>query len=73
MWARTALAPFVRTGDAPRANGLLVTGRDLFAATAALTTAGVGPVSVTRPAYVFEAASEAAGRLDEAVRLAALG
>ena len=69
--ARAALAPFVRAGDAPRANGLLVTGRDLFAATAALTNAGVGPVSVTRPAYVFEATSDAAGRLAETVGLAA--
>ena len=71
--ARTALVPFVRPGDAPRANGLLVTGRDLFAATAALTAAGVGPVSVTRPAYVFEAASEAARRLAEAVGVVAGG
>lgn len=67
--ARAALAPFAPPGDAPRANGLLVRGADLFAATAALAAKGVGPVSVTRPAYVFEAQSEAAERLAAAVGL----
>ncbi len=65
--ARQALAPFVPPGDAPRANGLLIKGADLFAAAEALAAAGVGPVSVTEPAYVFEAASPAADRLLRAV------
>ena len=65
--ARVAVAAFVEAGDAPRANGLLVRGSDLFAVTAALADAGVGPVSVTHPAYVFEAVSPAADRLASAV------
>ena len=65
--ARDAVAPFVQPGDTPRANGLLIRGADLFAASATLGAAGVGPVSVTRPAYVFEATSPAANRLASAV------
>jgi ATP phosphoribosyltransferase len=66
--ARAAVAPYARAGNAERANGALVGGDDLFAAMEALTRAGVGPVSVTQPAYVFTAASEAADRLEAAVR-----
>jgi ATP phosphoribosyltransferase len=62
------MAAFVHPDDTPRANGLLVKGSDLFAATAALADAGVGPVSVTRPAYVFEALSPATERLAAALR-----
>jgi ATP phosphoribosyltransferase len=65
--ARAALAAFAQPGDAARANGLLVRSTDLFAAAAALAGAGVGPVSVTHPTYVFEAASPAANRLAEAI------
>jgi hypothetical protein len=66
--ARGAIAAFARTPDAERANGALVARDDLFAAMEALAQAGVGPVSVTQPAYVFEAVSEAADRLATALR-----
>jgi len=65
--ARAAVAAYVQPGDTPRANGLLVKGSDLFAATAALALGGVGPVSVTHPSYVFVATSPAADRLAAAV------
>jgi ATP phosphoribosyltransferase len=65
--ARAAVAAFVQHGDAPRANGLLVKTADVFAATTALARAGVGPVSVTHPTYVFEAVSAAADRLADAI------
>jgi ATP phosphoribosyltransferase len=65
--ARGAVAPFVTPGEAPRANGVLVSRHHLFPAAAALAAAGVGPVSVTRPEHVFEARSLAADRLGEAI------
>jgi len=65
--ARAAVAPFVAAGEAPRAYGVLVPRMRLFAAAAALASAGVGPVSVTRPGHVFHATSEAADRLAEAI------
>lgn len=66
--ARGAIAAYARAPDAERANGALVGRDDLFAAMEALARAGVGPVSVTQPAYVFAATSEAADRLEAAVR-----
>jgi ATP phosphoribosyltransferase len=65
--ARAAIAAFAQGNDAERANGALITRADLFAAMEALTDAGVGPVSVTQPAYVFEAREDAADRLTAAV------
>jgi ATP phosphoribosyltransferase len=65
--ARKALAGIARGPDAERANGALVSREELFAAMEALAAAGVGPVSVTQPAYVFEAASEAGDRLAAAL------
>jgi ATP phosphoribosyltransferase len=65
--AREAVTPFAQAGHAERANGALVARADLFDAMAALAGAGVGPVSVTQPAYVFEADSEAAARLAAAI------
>ena len=65
--ARGALKGIARGPDAERANGALVSREQLFAAMEALATAGVGPVSVTQPAYVFEAASEAGDRLAAAL------
>lgn len=65
--ARGAIAAYARARDAERANGALVARDDLFAAMEALAGAGVGPVSVTQPAYVFEAVSEAADRLATAL------
>ncbi len=62
--ARAAVAAFQASGEAARANGVLVAQADLFAAAEALAGAGVGPVSVTHPAYVFESRSAAADRLE---------
>ena len=61
--ARAAVAAFVAPGEATRANGVLVSQVNLFAAAEALAHAGVGPVSVTHPAYVFESRSAAVDRL----------
>ena len=67
--ARVAVAPFVAPGEAARANGVLVVQTELFAAAQALAHAGVGPVSVTHPAYVFESRSDAVDRLAAALSL----
>jgi ATP phosphoribosyltransferase len=56
--ARAAVAGLVAAGAKARPFGLLVAGDDVFDATAALADAGVGPVTVANPTYVFEAASE---------------
>ncbi len=61
--ARAAVKPFTAQDQAARANGVLVAVGDLFAAAQALAKAGVGPVSVTNPAYVFEPASPMAEAL----------
>lgn len=58
--ARKAVAPFAAAGD-------LIAKTDLVAAVEALAKAGVGPVSVHEPAYVFAAACESAERLAGAV------
>ena len=60
--AREALAAFGREADW-RNSGLLVPAENLFGAAAALAEAGVGPVTVTRPEYVFAQTSEAADHL----------
>ncbi len=62
--ARTALTGF---GEDWRALGLLVRAGEVFRAAAALAEAGVGPVTATRPEYVFDARSEAADMLEEAL------
>jgi ATP phosphoribosyltransferase len=65
--AQKAVAPFV-DGSAPaRAHGALVEQSRLFAATAALGAAGVGPVSVEQPAYVFQPLCPEADRLATAL------
>lgn len=61
--ARKALAGLVAGGARPRANGLLLAERDLLAAHAALSAAGIGPVAATRPEHLFEPASVAAETL----------
>ena len=53
---QAAVAPFVGQG-ARRANGALLATADLFEAAAALAAAGVEPVTVSRPDYVFESRS----------------
>lgn len=57
--AEAATAPFVERGGSRRSEGLLAPERLLFDICGALAEAGVGPVSVTRPDYVFEATSPA--------------
>lgn len=61
--ARAAVRPFTAPDQASRANGVLVSAKHLFAASQALAIAGVGPVSVTHPAYVFEPTSAMAESL----------
>ena len=53
--ATKAVEPYLARGASRRADGLLVPADTLFEVAAALGAAGVGPVSVTRPDYVFEA------------------
>ncbi len=60
--ATAVLEPFLARGASKLANGVLAAASDLFDLTAALADAGVGPVSVSRPDYVFETACEAIDR-----------
>lgn len=66
--ARTALKAWLDDGAKPRQFGVLVKSDEVFAAAGALAECGVGPVSVTHPAFVFEPTSAAIEAL--AVRLA---
>jgi ATP phosphoribosyltransferase len=61
---QAAVAPFVGQG-ARRANGALLAAADLFDAAAALGAAGVEPVTVSRPDYVFESRSAVLDKLRE--------
>ena len=54
--AAEAVKPFLSRGATRQTNGLLTPAADMFDAMEALAEAGVGPVSVGRPDYVFEAA-----------------
>lgn len=54
---QAAVADFVAKGGSRRANGALLATGDLFDAAAALAAAGVEPVTVSRPDYVFESRS----------------
>jgi ATP phosphoribosyltransferase len=65
--AQRAVAPFVDGGARGRAHGALVERSRLFAAMGALGAAGVGPVSVEQPAYVFQPTSPEADRLATAL------
>jgi ATP phosphoribosyltransferase len=67
--AETATKGFVARGASRRANGLLAEMDDLFDAAGALASAGVGPVSVTRPEFAFEPSSEAADALASRLKL----
>ena len=61
--AARAVTPWVSAEAALRSDGMLVKGADLFDVAGALAAAGVGPVTVTRPAYVFAARSAPVERL----------
>jgi len=67
--AETATAAFVERGASRRPNGVLLAASDLFAAAEALAGAGVGPVSVTRPDYVFHADCPAVDALEAKLNL----
>jgi ATP phosphoribosyltransferase len=64
---QAAVAAFVAKGGSRRANGALLATGDLFDAAAALAAAGVEPVTVSRPDYVFESRSAVLGRFSEAL------
>ena len=55
--AAAAVAAWLPLGASLRSDGVLVREADLFDVAAALARSSVGPVSVTRPDYVFEAQS----------------
>ena len=61
--AEAAVAPFLDRGAQARAEGLFAPEALLVEVAEALALAGVGPVSATRPDYVWEAASPAADAL----------
>ena len=65
--ARAALEGQVPVGRDGRPQGGLIPRAALFGAASALGSAGVGPVSVDQPIYVFDAACPAADRLAAAV------
>ncbi|HEX4181374.1 MAG TPA: ATP phosphoribosyltransferase [Caulobacteraceae bacterium] len=67
--AEAATEAFLARGASRRANGLLAETGDLFDAADALSGAGVGPVSVTRPEFAFEPRSEAADALAHRLKL----
>jgi ATP phosphoribosyltransferase len=66
--ARAATAAFLDRGAQPRDSGLLAPTSAVFAVSEALAGAGVGPVTATRPAHVFDARSPAAESLGERIR-----
>ena len=68
--ARAAVAGLAVPGDSVGPSGVLVDGGDLFAASWALARAGVGPVSVSQPAFVFEATNAAVDRLEARLSVA---
>ena len=61
--AAGAVAPWAGPDAALRPDGMLVQGADLFDVAGALAAAGVGPVTVTRPDYVFAPRSAPVDRL----------
>ena len=65
---QAAVAPFVGQA-ARRANGALLAAADLFDAAAALAAAGVEPVTVSRPDYVFESRSAVLDQLGRSLNL----
>ena len=65
--AESVTEPFLTKGASRRANGLLAESDSLFDIAGALSAAGVGPVSVSRPEFAFEPTSVAVDNL--AVRI----
>ncbi|HEY2050742.1 MAG TPA: ATP phosphoribosyltransferase [Caulobacteraceae bacterium] len=71
--ARAALAGPCPEADATGAHGAIIARSRLFDAADALACAGVGPISVTRPEYLFESSCAAADGLDEVLAAGATG
>jgi ATP phosphoribosyltransferase len=69
--AGRAVKRFLDQGATRRSEGLFIPAGDMFDAAEALTDAEVGPVSVSRPDYVFEASSQVIEAL--AAKLSAAG
>jgi ATP phosphoribosyltransferase len=67
--AQKAVEPFLKRGATRRSDGLLAPAADLFDAAGALADAGVGPISVARPDYVFEPTCSAVDALAERLGL----
>jgi ATP phosphoribosyltransferase len=67
--AEKATAQFRERGSTPRPSGLLIPADDLFDASQALAGAGVGPVSVSRPDYLFQAEQPAIDTLKATLSL----
>ncbi|USQ95700.1 ATP phosphoribosyltransferase [Caulobacter sp. RL271] len=65
---QAAVAAFVAKGGSRRANGALLATGDLFDAAAALAAAGVEPVTVSRPDYVFESRSAVLDRFADSLK-----
>ena len=68
--AHAAVEPFLADGGVAQPFGLLAPQPVLLDIAAALAAAGVGPVSVARPDYVFEAACAPADALEARVAAA---
>lgn len=68
--ARRIVAPFAGAGGQVRRHGVLVDRSNVLSAATALSAAGVGPVSVERPAYIFDPSCPAADRLAAALGFA---
>ncbi len=63
------LSDFIPDGVARHTDGVLIAEEDLFSATRALAAAKIGPVSVTRPDYVFQPSCPAAEALQARLAL----
>jgi ATP phosphoribosyltransferase len=66
--AAAALARLGLTSTSASASGLIIETSRILDAANALASRGVGPVTVTHPAYVFEATSAAMARLETRLR-----
>jgi ATP phosphoribosyltransferase len=67
--ARRAVEGLISRGAKARPFGVLVAGADVFDAADALAAAGVGPVTVVKPDYVFEALSQPIEDLSKRLRI----
>jgi ATP phosphoribosyltransferase len=61
--AEPVIAARLAGGASRRANGMLIAAGEMFEAALALTEAGIGPVSASRPDFIFETASAGFAKL----------